>query len=436
MSTMLAPPSAVERRDAREPSPAPHADRARSDSFPPPLRSQIEACLHGAGLTKTDIRIFITCYVALVLFSTSLCLVARVGHEQAWAWGVRLMNAPLALAGAGLLGLAVLAAAAALAFARRSNCALTRTALAVATLACLGFVASLAIDVDAKWARGIRPGDRFRPNERYVARAFGVKLPRRLPNEAGELPAVPDKPPARSIDPLNGRRLFLGTCMSCHGPRGEGLPGQGKSLIANEFVRSLDDAKLFDFLKVGRQPWDPLNTTKVQMPPRGGNPMLSDDDLRDVVAFVRTLQAPPADAAAGEGDATRSQAAANGSGSAAPGAALASEAIDPSLLVARWVVSSPPPGPQGLAAEYLAELARQTWKPPRDAVAFVNGYYLAAQFGGLHAGAVAIVFAALFVHAIRGRITAARRAPLALAAGGCAVMTAAWWIVFPFVFLI
>lgn len=43
------------------------------------------------------------------------------------------------------------------------------------------------------------------------------------------------------------------------------------------------------FLKVGRDPSDPLNTTGVAMPPKGGNPALSDQDLLDIVAFVRTI---------------------------------------------------------------------------------------------------------------------------------------------------
>ena len=50
------------------------------------------------------------------------------------------------------------------------------------------------------------------------------------------------------------------------------------------------DDELVAFIKVGRDPSDPLNTTGVAMPPKAGNPALTDDDLYDVVAFVRTLQ--------------------------------------------------------------------------------------------------------------------------------------------------
>jgi disulfide bond formation protein DsbB len=41
---------------------------------------------------------------------------------------------------------------------------------------------------------------------------------------------------------------------------------------------------------VGCSTSDPENTTGVAMPPKGGNPSLSDGDLQNVVAYIRTLQ--------------------------------------------------------------------------------------------------------------------------------------------------
>jgi len=80
------------------------------------------------------------------------------------------------------------------------------------------------------------------------------------------------------------------TCSACHGPEGKGVPGLGKDMTASEFITGKTDAELVDFIKVGRDPSDPLNTTGVAMPPKGGNPALSDDDLLNVVMFIRTLQ--------------------------------------------------------------------------------------------------------------------------------------------------
>ena len=75
-----------------------------------------------------------------------------------------------------------------------------------------------------------------------------------------------------------------------HGADAHGLEGLGKDLHANAFVAGNSDDEMVAFLQVGRTPDDPANDTGVLMPPRGGNPALTDDDLLDVVAYLRTLE--------------------------------------------------------------------------------------------------------------------------------------------------
>lgn len=91
-------------------------------------------------------------------------------------------------------------------------------------------------------------------------------------------------------DAAHGKTVFTQTCASCHGPAGQGIQGLGKDFTKSEFVKSQSDQQLVDFIKKGRPASDPANTTKVDMPPKGGNTALTDKDLLDVVAFVRTLQ--------------------------------------------------------------------------------------------------------------------------------------------------
>lgn len=86
-----------------------------------------------------------------------------------------------------------------------------------------------------------------------------------------------------------GKQLYATVCITCHGPTGEGIQGLGKSLQANAFVKSKSDDEVAAMLKEGRAADHPENTTKVAMPPKGGNPGLSDPDLKDIVAFLRTL---------------------------------------------------------------------------------------------------------------------------------------------------
>ncbi len=102
--------------------------------------------------------------------------------------------------------------------------------------------------------------------------------------EAGKQPA-----PSRG-DPKKGAELFTVTCAACHGPKGEGVQGLGKNLTTSTFVASQNDEQLLEFIKKGRDVNDPANTTGVAMPPKGGNPALTDEDLYDIIAYIRTLQ--------------------------------------------------------------------------------------------------------------------------------------------------
>ncbi|HMN29035.1 MAG TPA: c-type cytochrome [Caldilineaceae bacterium] len=90
-------------------------------------------------------------------------------------------------------------------------------------------------------------------------------------------------------DAAKGKQLFLGTCAACHGPTGEGVKGLGKDMTHSEFIAGLSDADLMDFIKKGRPIDDPLNTTGVMMPPKGGNPTLTDAQLMDIIAFIRSI---------------------------------------------------------------------------------------------------------------------------------------------------
>jgi mono/diheme cytochrome c family protein len=99
---------------------------------------------------------------------------------------------------------------------------------------------------------------------------------------------------------LSGSRLYATTCIACHGPAGAGMPGNGKPLAGSAFVAGLDDDGLLVFVQRGRDPGDPKNTTGVGMPAKGGNPALLDDDLLDIISYLRTL-GPGGGAAVGQG---------------------------------------------------------------------------------------------------------------------------------------
>lgn len=102
-----------------------------------------------------------------------------------------------------------------------------------------------------------------------------------------------EKEPAGSPTPAGdataGKASYDTTCIACHGPDGKGMPGLGKDLTTSEFVNSKTDAEMVEFIKTGRPASDPLNTTKVDMPPKGGNPALTDQDIINIVAYLRKI---------------------------------------------------------------------------------------------------------------------------------------------------
>ena len=109
------------------------------------------------------------------------------------------------------------------------------------------------------------------------------------PPAAAQAPAPTATPAAPAGDAEAGKALFATTCAACHGPEGKGVQGLGKDMTTSTFIAGLSDQELMDFVKVGRAPGDPLNTTGVLMPPKGGNPALNDAQLADIIAFIRTI---------------------------------------------------------------------------------------------------------------------------------------------------
>ncbi len=105
-------------------------------------------------------------------------------------------------------------------------------------------------------------------------------------------PAAPEEPAATEApagDPVAGKVQYDSLCIACHGPGGVGVTGLGKPFTTSEFLLTVDDAELLEFIKTGRPISHPDNTTGVDMPPKGGNPALTDEQIIDIIAYVRTL---------------------------------------------------------------------------------------------------------------------------------------------------
>jgi mono/diheme cytochrome c family protein len=114
------------------------------------------------------------------------------------------------------------------------------------------------------------------------------------PAPAPAAPA-PAEPPAASVaDASRGAAHYQTLCASCHGPRGAGDGPAGAGLDPKParhddgaYMNALSNEHLFRVIKeggaaVGKSPL---------MAPWGG--ALDDDQIRDVIAFLRSLAQPP-----------------------------------------------------------------------------------------------------------------------------------------------
>lgn len=118
-----------------------------------------------------------------------------------------------------------------------------------------------------------------------------LRAPQGAPPVPQPVPGAQPGPAAPVANAARGKELWANTCVSCHGVDARGLPGLGKDLVKpSAWMAKQNEAQLQEFVKKGRSVADPENTTKVDMPPKGGNPALTDQDIADIVAHVRELQ--------------------------------------------------------------------------------------------------------------------------------------------------
>jgi putative heme-binding domain-containing protein len=96
-------------------------------------------------------------------------------------------------------------------------------------------------------------------------------------------------PPARTPDQARGKRLFEGQCARCHGMQGGG--GTGANLRRPKLQHAADDDSLFDLIRSGI--------------PGTGMPYtwsMTDNEVRDVIAYLRSLGRIPPELLPGDPD--------------------------------------------------------------------------------------------------------------------------------------
>jgi mono/diheme cytochrome c family protein len=82
---------------------------------------------------------------------------------------------------------------------------------------------------------------------------------------------------------LTGEAIYKQTCTVCHGANGQGtVPGAANFTDKKGILNKPDNVLLEHIIKGYQSPGSAM-----AMPPRGGNPKLTDDDLKNVLAYIR-----------------------------------------------------------------------------------------------------------------------------------------------------
>ncbi len=86
-----------------------------------------------------------------------------------------------------------------------------------------------------------------------------------------------------------GQVLYVQACAACHGQKLEGVPGLGTALVGSTLLRDQNDAQVLQFIRIGRARNDPSNASELVMPPSGGHPELTDEQMAAIIRYIRKL---------------------------------------------------------------------------------------------------------------------------------------------------
>ncbi len=302
------------------------------------MKQQFDAAKLGLWFfLATEILLFGGLFVLYVIF--------RVKHPGVFAWVKQnqFLDTNLGMVNTIVLIFSSLTMAMAVTYAQLGRRRPVTICLGITFLCAVIFMAIKSVEYEHKFHENLIPGIGFYEKPEHAVGGGAGGGDALLPG-----------------DPTRAMPLWSATCRSCHGVAGEGVEGQGKDIRTSQFILDRDDTELMDFIKVGRRIDDPLNTTGILMPPKGGNPLLKDQDLMDIIALVRTFITidasgdKGADAANGENDASGGDAASTSGNSSntpeVPAVVVPPKSATNSSETKFWIPrSSIPQGPSGPA---------------------------------------------------------------------------------------
>jgi cytochrome c oxidase subunit III len=260
--------------------------------------------------------------------------------------------------------------------------------------------------------------------------------------------AVLEESAIKQGDPAAGRSLWMNTCLACHGQRGEGVRGQAMPFHETGWIESQTDEELLAFIKRGRMPFEPTNRTGIQMPPKGGNPLLNDDQLRDIIAYIRTLDLSPP--VAGDPNDEAAEEPLNDMRADAEAGDAFGETVE--FHIPRSSIPLAGYGPGGMNTDWEI---RATRRPVAEETAYARGvhplddpdrpenlhhffgiYFLMTGLHGFHVLVGMFIIGALALLAWLGRFSSSYYTPVELTGLYWHVVDLIWIFLFPLLYLI
>ena len=315
----------------------------------------------------------------ILLFGGLFCgyAVFRANHPDLFKWGGQFLDERYGAANTAVLLISSLTMAMAITYVQKEKRRLAMACLGI-TFVCAGiFMAIKSVEYEHKFHDHLLGGMAFYETSDHGDDMGGDHAPATLAHG----------------DVEKGKGLWNATCRSCHGASGEGVPGQGTVLNSSAFVYDHDDAELLEFVKVGRPANAPDSILQLQMPPKGGNPMLKDPAILDIIAYLRTLMVPVAPANE-EAEEVHEEVAVVVAPVVEPEPEKAKPFLE-EIQNEKWSVPFASQGPSGLAPESASEAQRMAVyerpkvpqldeKRPANAHLFFGLYFLMTGLHGIH----------------------------------------------------
>jgi cytochrome c oxidase subunit 3 len=369
----------------------------------------------------------------VLLFGGLFCAYAvfRANHPALFAWGEQFLDEKLGAANTAILLISSMTIAMAITYIQRGHRRMAMAAVGVTFVCGAMFMAIKSVEYGHKFHDKLLWGTGF------------YEMPEGGHGGGAAMAAVP----AGVGDAAKGRQGWDSTCRSCHGAAGEGVEGQGVDLRTSAFSQGLDDEGLLAFIKKGRLPDAADSATGILMPPKGGNPLLKDQDLRDIVAHMRTLEKPLGDDGAASEPAAGDEPA-DDAATASPEGDKAADDAEPAAPAANWLprssIPNAPEGPPGITDRLIEDVEYAVHRPvaqfdpnrPANAHLFFGIYFLMTGLHGIHVIAGMLVMLWLLWRLGRGDFGPRYYAPIECGALYWHIVDVIWIFLFPLWYLI